>query len=89
MEEADPLVDTEDPYLKVGIGIGRELAGIRQQLEELNAKLGGEDGTQDESAYECRCGETVVGDDAAERHAVDDHNAPPDHWREMYETSEA
>lgn len=71
----------DDPYLHALIGIGAELTAIRQELQRMN------DRTPDPAAgeiHECRCGRVVHGEDAARRHAADDHGAPADAWEELY-----
>lgn len=68
------------------VGIGAELTAIRQQLQAMNDRTPGP--PPDVESYACRCGETVVGVEAARRHAVDDHSAPRDHWEELYDAGD-
>lgn len=68
------------------VGIGAELTAIRQQLQAMNDRT--PDPSPDVESFTCRCGQTVVGSEAARRHAVDAHSAPPDHWEELYDVGD-
>lgn len=74
----------DDPYLRVLMGIAYQLSAIAHELQRANdAREHAVDGADIET-FDCRCGETPQGEMAARRHSIDEHNAPPDHWREMY-----
>lgn len=70
----------DDPYLQVLVGIASELSQIKMELQRMNDAPA----EPDVESFECRCGDVLPGETAAERHARDDHNAPKDAWREMY-----
>lgn len=71
----------DDPYLRAFLGICAELSAIRRELQRANEAATAPDG----ESFECRsCGATLAGPEAAERHAVQEHNAPADAWETLY-----
>lgn len=67
---------------KAAWAIYNELAKIRMLLQ---ARHQADQSVQDVTYYHCAmCEETIPGEQKAERHAVQDHGAPREDWREVF-----
>lgn len=78
--------DSEDPYLEVLGWIATELSLIRVELQRSTTDLGSEPTDQpDEETFTCRsCDVPLEGARLAQQHAIDEHSAPTENWRELY-----
>lgn len=80
--------DPEDPYLEVLGWIATELSLIRVELQQSNTHLEDDQSSEQPDSRElftCRsCDVPLEGERAARQHAVEEHGAPVDNWRELY-----
>lgn len=82
------MTPNDDPYLAVLMGIASELTAIRQELQRQNASQ--ETNTPAGDEYTCQsCDESVPDEQAARRHAEDEHNAPDGAWRSIMQPAGA
>lgn len=72
--------ETAEQIVQCLVGIGAELSAIRQELQKLND----EPPEPALETYDCVCGLTIAGEAEAKRHAIEEHKAPRDSWRETY-----
>jgi hypothetical protein len=81
--------DDIDPRDEALLRIGAELSAIRGELTTIRQALVDDAVAQpdsdDSAQWTCQhCGRSFGDEFDARDHAVNDHKAPPDHWRDSF-----